>query len=197
MTCGVPGAARWPPRGPPSSGGSGSTQLLQGRLGRGRRQAARARRDRPPRRAARPAVGIRKPEYFLSVTDPRLIRLETDVLRAHVAQYTFRTRTAHDGSTRTDVFDPAALVTRHGKRYPLFHTKDRVVNTTSGMGYDMVPFGTGVIDYRSSFLAAGTGGGPCRAVTRPSVPAGPMSGHPLSGPWPQPYTADPQYFGGS
>ncbi len=54
---------------------------------------------------------------------------------------------AHDGSTRRNVFDPAGLVVRHNKRYPLFHAKDGVVSTTNGMGYEMVPFGTGVIDY--------------------------------------------------
>jgi sugar phosphate isomerase/epimerase len=99
--------------------------------------------------------GIRKLEYFLSVTDPKLVWLEMDVFWAHVAQYKFRSYTAHDGSTRTDVFDPAGLVTRHDKRYPLFHAKDGVVNTTNGMGYDMVPFGTGVIDYRTFFSRVG------------------------------------------
>ncbi|MET9013133.1 sugar phosphate isomerase/epimerase family protein [Streptomyces olivaceoviridis] len=99
--------------------------------------------------------GIRKLEYFLSVTDPKLVWLEMDVFWAHVAQYKFRTYTAHDGSTRTNVFDPAGLVTRHDKRYPLFHAKDGVVNTANGMGYDMVPFGTGVIDYTTFFSRVG------------------------------------------
>ncbi|MFI1001841.1 sugar phosphate isomerase/epimerase family protein [Streptomyces galbus] len=99
--------------------------------------------------------GIRKLEYFLSVTDPRLVWLEMDVFWAHVAQYKFRTYTAHDGSTRTRVFDPAGLVQRHDRRYPLFHAKDGVVNATNGMGYDMVPFGTGVIDYTTFFSRVG------------------------------------------
>ncbi|MFE1886394.1 sugar phosphate isomerase/epimerase family protein [Streptomyces diastatochromogenes] len=99
--------------------------------------------------------GIRKLEYFLSITDPQLIWLEMDVFWAHVAQYKFRSYTAHDGSTQTNVFDPAGLVTCHDKRYPLFHAKDGVVNTTNGMGYDMVPFGTGVIDYRTFFSRVG------------------------------------------
>jgi sugar phosphate isomerase/epimerase len=99
--------------------------------------------------------GIRKLEYFLTITDPKLVWLEMDVFWAHVAQYKFRTYTAHDGSTQTDVFDPAGLVTCHDKRYPLFHAKDGVVNTTNGMGYDMVPFGTGVIDYRGFFSRVG------------------------------------------
>ncbi|MFI2764087.1 sugar phosphate isomerase/epimerase family protein [Streptomyces echinatus] len=99
--------------------------------------------------------GIRKLEYFLSITDPKLVWLEMDIFWAHVAQYKFRTYTAHDGSTRTNIFDPAGLVTRHDKRYPLFHAKDGVVNATNGMGYDMVPFGTGVIDYRTFFSRVG------------------------------------------
>jgi sugar phosphate isomerase/epimerase len=65
--------------------------------------------------------GIRKLEYFLTVTDPQLVWLEMDVFWAHVAQYKFRTYTAHDGSTQTRIFDPAGLVERYDKRYPLFH----------------------------------------------------------------------------
>nr|BFD81638.1 hypothetical protein StreXyl84_10390 [Streptomyces sp. Xyl84] len=99
--------------------------------------------------------GIRKLEYFLSVTDPKLVWLEMDIFWAHVAQYKFRTYTAHDGSTRQNVFDPAGLVTRHDRRYPLFHAKDGVVDTTSGQGYAMVPFGTGVIDYTAFFSRVG------------------------------------------
>ncbi|MYV45279.1 TIM barrel protein [Streptomyces sp. SID2888] len=99
--------------------------------------------------------GIRKLEYFLSVTDPKLVWLEMDIYWAHVAQYKFHTYTAHDGSAREKVFDPAGLVTRHNKRYPLFHAKDGVVNTTNGQGYDMVPFGTGVIDYTTFFSRVG------------------------------------------
>ncbi|WP_320776107.1 sugar phosphate isomerase/epimerase family protein [Streptomyces sp. CRN 30] len=99
--------------------------------------------------------GIRKLEYFLKVTDPKSVWLEMDIFWAHVAQYKFHTYTAHDGSTRRNVFDPAALVARNNKRYPLFHAKDGTVNTTNGQGYDMVPFGTGVIDYRTFFSRVG------------------------------------------
>ncbi|MFD7879411.1 sugar phosphate isomerase/epimerase family protein [Streptomyces sp. NPDC059766] len=99
--------------------------------------------------------GIRKLEYFLSITDPKTVWLEMDIFWAHVAQYKFRSYTAHDGSTRTNIFDPAGLVTCHNKRYPLFHAKDGVVNATSGQGYDMVPFGTGVIDYHTFFSRVG------------------------------------------
>jgi sugar phosphate isomerase/epimerase len=99
--------------------------------------------------------GIRKLEYFLKVTDPKLVWLEMDIFWAHVAQYKFHTYTAHDGSTREKVFDPAGLVVRNNKRYPLFHAKDGTVNTANGMGYDMVPFGTGVIDYTTFFSRVG------------------------------------------
>ncbi|MFI6649433.1 sugar phosphate isomerase/epimerase family protein [Streptomyces sp. NPDC050529] len=99
--------------------------------------------------------GIRKLEYFLKVTDPKTVWLEMDVYWAHVAQYKFHTYTALDGSQRENIFDPAAVVRRNNKRYPLFHAKDGIVNTASGDGYDMVPFGTGVIDYRTFFRRVG------------------------------------------
>ncbi|MGW1125959.1 sugar phosphate isomerase/epimerase family protein [Streptomyces sp. NPDC002526] len=99
--------------------------------------------------------GVRKLEYFLKVTDPKSVWLEMDIFWAHVAQYKFHTYTALDGSQRENVFDPAALVRRNNKRYPLFHAKDGVANTTSGDGYDMVPFGTGIIDYRTFFSRVG------------------------------------------
>ncbi|MFG2472974.1 sugar phosphate isomerase/epimerase family protein [Streptomyces canus] len=99
--------------------------------------------------------GIRKLEYFLKVTDRKSVYLELDVFWAHVAQYKFHTYTAHDGSQRERVFDPAALVERNSTRFPLFHAKDGVVNLQSGLGYDMVPFGTGDIDYRRFFTRVG------------------------------------------
>ncbi|MEU0336655.1 TIM barrel protein [Streptomyces sp. NPDC006193] len=108
-------------------------------------------RGRPTR-----SSGIRRLEYFLKVTDPKSVWLEMDVFWAHVAQYKFRTYTAHDGSTRESVFDPAGLVERHNRRYPLFHAKDGTVDTTNGMGYEMVPFGTGDIDYTAFFSRVGT-----------------------------------------
>ncbi|MFG2497657.1 sugar phosphate isomerase/epimerase family protein [Streptomyces sp. NPDC048441] len=99
--------------------------------------------------------GIRKLEYFLKATDPRTVWLEMDIYWAHVAQYKFHTYTAHDGSQREKVFDPAGLVSRNNKRYPLFHAKDGTRNDTSGEGYDMVAFGEGVIDYRTFFSRVG------------------------------------------
>lgn len=99
--------------------------------------------------------GTRKLEYFLKVTDRKSVYLELDIFWAHVAQYKFHTYTAHDGSQRENVFDPAALVQRNSARFPLFHAKDGVVNPQSGLGYDMVPFGTGDIDYRRFFTRVG------------------------------------------
>ncbi|MET8412827.1 TIM barrel protein [Streptomyces sp. NPDC005195] len=99
--------------------------------------------------------GVRKLEYFLKATDPKAVWLEMDIFWAHVAQYKFPTYTAHDGSTREKIFDPAGLVVRNNGRYPLFHAKDGVVDTTNGMGYEMVPFGTGVIDYTTFFSRVG------------------------------------------
>lgn len=99
--------------------------------------------------------GIRKLEYFLKVTDPKTVWLEMDVFWAHVAQYKFHTYTAHDGSQREKIFDPAGLVVRHNKRYPLFHAKDGTRNETSGEGYDMGVFGEGVLDYRTFFSRVG------------------------------------------
>ncbi|CAL9655092.1 hypothetical protein SUDANB15_06734 [Streptomyces sp. enrichment culture] len=99
--------------------------------------------------------GIRKLEYFLEVTDPKSVYLELDIFWAHVAQYKFHTYTAHDGSQREKVFDPAGLVARNTGRFPLFHAKDGAVNPQSGLGYDMVPFGTGDIDYRKFFVRVG------------------------------------------
>ncbi|MEV6793558.1 sugar phosphate isomerase/epimerase family protein [Streptomyces sp. NPDC051320] len=100
--------------------------------------------------------GIRKLEYFLGITDPKTVWLEMDIFWAHVAKYKFHTYTAPDGSQQENIFDPAGLVVRHDKRYPLFHAKDGVVNTASGDGYDMVPFGTGDIDYATFFTRVGS-----------------------------------------
>jgi sugar phosphate isomerase/epimerase len=107
-------------------------------------------RGRPTR-----SSGVRRLEYFLGITDPKAVWLEMDVFWAHVAQYKFRAYTAHDGSQQERIFDPAGLVARHHARYPLFHAKDGAVNPASGLGYDMVPFGTGDIDYTAFFSRVG------------------------------------------
>ncbi|MFI0350884.1 sugar phosphate isomerase/epimerase family protein [Actinomadura sp. 9N407] len=107
----------------------------------------------PPDAQGRPtrSSGIRRLEYFLRITDPRYVYLEMDIFWAHVAQHKFRTYTAPDGSVRTDIFDPIAVVRPQERRFPLFHAKDGRANPASPNGYDMVPFGTGDIDYSAFF----------------------------------------------
>lgn len=95
--------------------------------------------------------GIRKLEYFFRISDPRRVFFEMDIFWAHVAQFKHRAYTAADGSARTDVFDPLATVQAQEKRFPLFHAKDGDANPAVPNGYDMVPFGTGDIDYRRFF----------------------------------------------
>jgi sugar phosphate isomerase/epimerase len=88
--------------------------------------------------------GIRRLEYFLTVTDDSFVWLEMDIYWAHVAQHRFREYTAPDGQTVTDIFDPAALVAANKRRYPVFHAKDGVRTDDPpgvGSGYEMVPFG--------------------------------------------------------
>ncbi|MEU0485584.1 TIM barrel protein [Streptosporangium sp. NPDC006013] len=95
--------------------------------------------------------GVRKLEYFLKITSRRNVYLEMDIFWAHVAQFKHRTYTARNGSTKTDIFDPLKLVRQNEKRFPLFHAKDGKANETTANGYDMVPFGTGDIDYSAFF----------------------------------------------
>lgn len=102
--------------------------------------------------------GIRRLEYFLTVSDPNHVWLEMDIFWAHVAQFKFRSFTAPDGSTQTDVFDPLAVVRAQTLRFPLFHAKDGKSNPATGNGYDMVPFGTGDIDYTRFFSKVGARG---------------------------------------
>ncbi|MFG1703306.1 sugar phosphate isomerase/epimerase family protein [Nonomuraea sp. M3C6] len=95
--------------------------------------------------------GIRKLEYFFGISDPGRVHFEMDIFWAHVAQFKHRTFTAPDGSVQTDIFDPLATVRAREKRFPLFHAKDGTSNPATGNGYDMVPFGTGDIDYTRFF----------------------------------------------
>ncbi|MBF8184678.1 sugar phosphate isomerase/epimerase [Nonomuraea sp. K274] len=95
--------------------------------------------------------GIRKLEYFFGISDPALVHFEMDIFWAYVAQFKHKTYTAPDGSVQTDVFDPLATVQARAKRFPLFHAKDGTSNPATGNGYDMVPFGTGDIDYQRFF----------------------------------------------
>ncbi|MGW4205916.1 sugar phosphate isomerase/epimerase family protein [Streptomyces sp. NPDC004726] len=123
--------------------------------------------------------GIRKLEYFLTQTDPKNVWLELDIFWAHVARYKFHTYTAHNGQQRTSVFDPARLVDRHNKRFPLFHAKDGVINSASGIGYDMVPFGTGDIDYERFFTRVGEKNYHNPMVEQDNAPSGSVPGQSL------------------
>jgi sugar phosphate isomerase/epimerase len=105
--------------------------------------------------------GIRKLEYFLQIADPRYVHLEMDIYWAHVAQHRYQTYTAPDGSTRTNVFDPGALVAANTKRYPLFHAKDgKRTGQPPGVGdgYTMVPLGSGDINFKTFFANMGAKG---------------------------------------
>lgn len=104
------------------------------------------------------STGVRKLEYFLSVTDPKYVWLEMDIYWAYVAQFKHTTYTAPDGSVRTNLFDPAALVAKQSKRFPLFHAKDGRSVPTASNGYEMVAFGTGDIDYATFFRRVGAKG---------------------------------------
>lgn len=102
--------------------------------------------------------GIRRLEYFLTLTDPAYVFLEMDIYWAHVAQHRWRTYTAPDGSTVTSIFWPIDVVRAQTKRFPLFHAKDGRRDPMSTDGYDMVPFGTGDIDYQAFFSQMGAKG---------------------------------------
>jgi len=102
--------------------------------------------------------GQRRLEYFLKISDPKAVWLEMDIFWAHVAQYRYKTYTAPDGSTQTNVFNPLGVVQRQTKRFPLFHAKDGNSNPASADGYDMVPFGEGDIDYQRFFANMGARG---------------------------------------
>ncbi|KGN38316.1 hypothetical protein [Knoellia subterranea] len=56
------------------------------------------------------------------------------------------------------VFDPAGVVAAQSKRFPLFHAKDGVKDTTQANGYVMAPFGEGDIDYATFLRRVGAKG---------------------------------------
>jgi sugar phosphate isomerase/epimerase len=122
----------------------------------------------PPDALGRPtrSSGMRMLEYGFTVLDPRYVFFEFDIFWGHVAQHRFQTYTAPDGSTQTDVFDPAGTVRAEerrsrGLRFPLFHAKDGRRTTEPpgvGAGYTMVPFGQGDIDFATFFDRIGKGG---------------------------------------
>ncbi|GAA3800216.1 sugar phosphate isomerase/epimerase [Sphaerisporangium flaviroseum] len=116
--------------------------------------------------------GIRRLEYFLQISDRRTVFLEMDIFWAHVAQYKHRTFTAPDGSVQTDIFDPLSVVRPNTKRFPLFHAKDGKSNPATANGYDMVPFGTGDIDYATFFRCVGARGSHNPMYEQDNAPGG-------------------------
>lgn len=110
-------------------------------------------RGRPTR-----SSGIRRLEHFLANTDPAYVYLEMDIFWAHVAQYKHHTYTAPDGSVVQQTFNPLGVVQKQPIRFPLFHAKDGDYRPGTGNGYEMVPFGTGDIDYQKFLSQAGAKG---------------------------------------
>lgn len=102
--------------------------------------------------------GIRRLEYFLANTDPANVYLEMDIYWAHVAKYKHTAYTAADGSSVTSIFNPLGVVQKQPIRFPLFHAKDGDSRPDLANGYEMVPFGTGDIDYKSFLLQCGAKG---------------------------------------
>ena len=102
--------------------------------------------------------GIRRLEYFLANTNPDNVYLEMDIFWAHVAQFKHKSYTAADGSTVQSTFNPLGVVQAQPIRFPLFHAKDGDSNPASSNGYDMVPFGTGDIDYQTFLSQTGATG---------------------------------------
>jgi len=102
--------------------------------------------------------GIRRLEYFLANTDPAHVYLELDIYWAHVAKYKHTAYMAADGSTVTSIFDPLGLVQKQPIRFPLFHAKDGDSRPDLANGYEMVPFGTGDIDYQAFLSQTGSKG---------------------------------------
>jgi sugar phosphate isomerase/epimerase len=110
--------------------------------------------------------GMRMLEYGFQVLDPRYVFFEFDIYWGHVAQHRFQTYTAEDGSTQTDVFDPAGTIRAEERRtrrmrFPIFHAKDgRRTGDPPGVGagYVFVPFGQGNIDFATFFDRIGRSG---------------------------------------
>ncbi len=102
--------------------------------------------------------GTRRLEHFLANTDPAYVYLEMDIYWAHVAKYKHTAYTAADGSTVTSIFNPLSVVQKQPIRFPLFHAKDGDSRPDLANGYEMVPFGTGDIDYTTFLSQAGAKG---------------------------------------
>ena len=101
---------------------------------------------------------MRRLEWFLQNTDPAYVYLEMDIYWSHVAQYKHTSYTAPDGTIVSDIFDPAGLVAEQTNRFPLFHAKDGTAAPGTANGYNIAPFGTGVIDFTTFYQRIGAKG---------------------------------------
>jgi sugar phosphate isomerase/epimerase len=99
--------------------------------------------------------GVRKLEYFFDRTDPRYVFFEMDIYWAYVARFKHTSYTDKRGTVKTDLFDPILTVAPRTTRFPLFHAKDGNKNPAVGNGYDMVPLGTGDINFQQFFQTIG------------------------------------------
>lgn len=108
----------------------------------------------PGPQTVRGSSGTRRMEHYLRSTDPRMCFIELDVYWAAVAQHRFRWYYDHEGVRREQLFDFASYAATHEKRIPLYHAKDgdRTDQPAGvGNGFNIVPFGTGDLDYREVF----------------------------------------------
>jgi sugar phosphate isomerase/epimerase len=92
---------------------------------------------------------VRLYDVFLEETDDDLVFLQMDVYWAHVGQYRFSSRRDANGQLIPAPFDPLKdYVAKQPERFPLFHCKDGVYETTNPNGLSFVDAGDGNIDYQ-------------------------------------------------
>jgi sugar phosphate isomerase/epimerase len=91
---------------------------------------------------------VRLYDVFLEETEPELVFLQLDVYWARVGQYRFSSRRDQAGQLIPAPFDPLKdYVAKQPERFPLFHCKDGVYETTNPNGLTFVDAGDGNIDY--------------------------------------------------
>ncbi|GAA5041235.1 sugar phosphate isomerase/epimerase [Thermocatellispora tengchongensis] len=92
---------------------------------------------------------VRLYDVLLAETDPDLVYLQMDIYWAYVGQYLYSSRPDPNGGPPIPTpFDPLDYVLRNRERYPLFHVKDGVKDTTVPNGYRFADVGDGDIDYQ-------------------------------------------------
>jgi hypothetical protein len=119
--------------------------------------------------------GTRLMEHYLGATDPSTCFIELDLYWAHVAQHQHRWYYDWDGVRRERVFDVTGYVAANTKRIPLYHAKDGARTQQApgvGNGYEIVPFGTGSIDFRSHYRGQGAKGSHSSNYEQDNAPGG-------------------------